>query len=63
MNDQPVFQVQPIDAIADSNIKILHRNVLFPLQSNAKPDMEVTNGEQNSALIKANLLMDVHFNN
>ena len=24
LNDQPVYQVQPIDAIADNNIRILH---------------------------------------
>ena len=61
MNDQPVFQVQPIDAIADNNIKILHQNMLFPLQSNAESDIEMTNGKQNLALMKANLLMDVSF--
>ena len=37
--------------------------MLFPLQSNAGSDTEVTNGEQHSALMKANLLMDDHFNN
>ena len=63
LNDQPVFQVQPIDAIAHNNIKILHQNMLFPLQSNAESDTEVTNGEQNSALMKANSLMDIHSNN
>ena len=61
LNDQPVFRVQPMDAIADNNIKILHRNMLFPLQSNVESDIEVTNGEENSTLMKANLLMDVHF--
>ena len=63
LNDQPVFWVQPIDAIADNNITILHQNILFPLQSNAESDIEVTNGEQNSTPMKANLLMDIHFNN
>ena len=61
-SNQPVFQVQPIDAIADNNIKILHQN-MFSLQSNAESDIEVTNDEQNLALMKANLLMDIHFNN
>ena len=28
-----------------------------------KSDIKVTNGKQNSALMKANLLMDIHFNN
>ena len=37
--------------------------MLFPLQSNAESDAEMTNGEQHSALMKANLLMDVHFTN
>ena len=37
--------------------------MLFPLQSNAESDTEVTDGEQHSALMKAYLLMDVHFNN
>ena len=57
LNDQPVFQVQPIDAIADNNIRILHQNMLFPLQSKTESD------GQKSVLMKANLLMDVHFNN
>ena len=57
LNDQPVYQVQPKDATADNNIRILHRNMLFPLQSRIESD------EQKSALMKANLLMDVHFNN
>ena len=63
MNDQPVFQVQPIDAIADNNIKILHQNMLFPLQTSVESDVEETIDEQNSALMKANLLMNVDFNN
>ena len=63
MHDQPVFRVQPIDAIADDNIKILHQNMLFPLQTSVESDVDGTEDEQNSALMKANLLMDVHFNN
>ena len=46
MNDQPVFQVQPIDAIADNNIKILHRNMLFPLQTSEESDVKDTKSEQ-----------------
>ena len=26
--DQPVFQVQPMDAVSDENIRVLHRNVI-----------------------------------
>ena len=63
MNDQPVFRIQPIDATADNNIKILHLNILFPLQTSVESDVEETKDEQNTALMKANLLMDVHFNN
>ena len=37
--------------------------MLFPLQMSVESDIEVTKDEQNSALMKANLLMDVHFNN
>ena len=37
--------------------------MFFPLQSNAESDIEVTKDEQNLALMKANLLVDIHFNN
>ena len=33
LEDQPVFQVQPVDATNDENIRVLHRNMLFPIQS------------------------------
>ena len=57
------FWVQPIDAIADNNIKTLHRNMLFPLKTSEESNVGDTEGEQNTALMRANLLMDVHFNN
>ena len=28
--EQPVFQAQPVDAINNENIRVLHRNMLFP---------------------------------
>ena len=28
--DKPVFQVQPMNAVSDENIMVLHRNMLFP---------------------------------
>ena len=31
LDNQPVFQVQPEDAATDENIRILHRNMLFPI--------------------------------
>ena len=35
--NQPVFKVQPVDAEDDENIHILHRNMLFPVQSVTDP--------------------------
>ena len=37
--------------------------MLFPLQMSVESDIEVTKDEQNSALMKGNLLVDFHFNN
>ena len=37
--------------------------MLFPLQTSVESDVEETKDEQKLALMKANLLMDVHFNN
>ena len=31
LEDQPVCQVQPVEAVADENIRVLHRNILFPV--------------------------------
>ena len=61
LGDQPVFRVQPVDATTDNNIKILHRNMLFPLKTSEESDVTDAESEQNTALMKANLLMDVHF--
>ena len=42
----------------------LHRNMLFPVQSVTDPvDPIVKNDDNHFALMKANLLMDLHFNN
>ena len=57
--DQPVFKVQPVDAEDDENICVLHRNMLFPVQSIADP-MSKTNGKQ-IAPMRVNLLMDLYF--
>ena len=61
--DQPVFRVQPVDAVGDENIRVLHRNMLFPIQSVTDPDFVIVNNDKHFALMKANLLMDLHFNN
>ena len=57
MNDKPVFKIPPLDAIDDSRDRILHRNMLFPLQSKVQTDtMEAT-----AVLLKANQLMNLYF--
>ena len=61
--DQPVFRVQPVDATNDENIRVLHRNMLFPAQSVSNTDSVKTDNDQHVALMKANLLMDIYFNN
>ena len=69
LDDQPVFRVQPVDAVADENVRVLHRNILFPVQSVTDSDSVITDSEskldngKTFALIKANLLMDIHFDN
>ena len=50
-----------MDAEEDENIRVLHRNMLFPVQSVADP--MVKNDERNFALLKTNLLMDLYFDN
>ena len=57
------FWVQPVDAVGDENIKVLHRNILFPVQSPKELDSVIVNNGEHFALMKANLLMDLHFNN
>ena len=51
-----------MDAVTDENIRVLHRNMLFPIQSVTDSKSECDDGKY-VALIKANLLMDIHFNN
>ena len=45
LDDQPVFRVQPVDAITDENIRVLHRNMLFPIQIVTFRDLITTNTE------------------
>ena len=49
--DQPVFQVQPVNAVGDENIKVLHRNMLFPVQSAKELDSVIENNDKYFALI------------
>ena len=61
MGDQPVFKVQPITAISDTDIRVLHRNMLFPFKTSAKSGFEEPEDAQNIALMKTNMLMDIYF--
>ena len=67
LEDQPVFQVQPVDAVADENVRVLHRNMLFHVQTVRDLDSVITDSESEcdncklAAMMKANLLMDIHF--
>ena len=69
LDDQPVFQVQPADAVDNENIRILHRNMLFPVQTvrdqspTTTTTESVNDNKRHFSLIKANLLMDRHFDN
>ena len=42
LDNQPVFQVQPEDAATDENNRILHRNMLFPIQTVTHQDLTTT---------------------
>ena len=63
LGDQPVFKVQPINATPDNNVRVLHRNMLFPLKMSKESSPKESENAQNTALIKANLLMDIYFDN
>ena len=69
LDDQPVFKVQPEDAVDDENIKVLHRNMLFHVQTVRDQSPMTTTAEsvnenkKHFALMKANLLMGRHFDN
>ena len=51
-----------MDTVIDENIRVLHRNMLFPIQSVIDSESECDDGKY-VALMKANLLTDIHFNN
>ena len=63
LGDQPVFKVQPVDAAPENNIRVLNRNMLFPLKTSEQSNVKEAGNEQNTALMKANLLMDIYFDN
>ena len=63
--DQPVFEVKPVDSPDDTLVRVLHRNMLFPIQSieiakNADESNSVI--QKRLVLQKANKLMETYFN-
>ena len=50
-----------MDAVNDENIRVLRGNMLFPVQSVTDP--LIKNDDKHFALMKANLLMDLYFDN
>ena len=52
-----------MDAMTDNNIRVLHRNMLFPLKTSEESNVKETGNKQNTALMRANLLMNIYFNN
>ena len=69
LDNQPVFQVQTKDAATDENIRILHRNKFFPIQTGTDQNLttttteSVTEDRRHISLMKANALMNIHFDN
>ena len=60
--------MQPETAVGDENIRVLHRNMLFPVQTVRDQSPTETTGSMNEnerhlALMKANLIIDRHFDN
>ena len=62
LNDQPVFKVRPITATSGKDIKVLHRNMLFPIKTSGEHTLIESGNAQSIALMKDNLLMDIYFN-
>ena len=62
LDDQPVFQAQSVDSTNDENIRVLHRNMLFPIWPVMDSDSARADSDKHVALMKANVLMDIHFN-
>ena len=62
MGDQPVFKVRPITTTSDKDIRVLHRNMLFPIKTSEEHTITDSENAQSIALMKANLLKDIYFN-
>ena len=63
LDEQPVFKVRPLTATSDGDIRVLHRNMLFPIKTSEGHIFTEKENAQSIALIKANLLIDIYFNN
>ena len=64
MGNQPVFKVQSRNDKDQEGIKILHWNMFYPIQiaQNDEQDSMTESPEKSvKALVKVNLLMDLHF--
>ena len=57
------LKLQPINATPKNDIRVLHRNMLFPLKTSEESSPKESENAQNTALMKANLLMDIYFDN
>ena len=57
MSHKPVFKIRPLESTDDSRDRILHRNMLFPLQSKVQTDVV----EATAVPLKANQLMELYF--
>ena len=63
LDDQPIFKVRPITATSDKDIRVLHRNMLFPIKTSEEHTLTESENAKSIALMKANLLMDIYVNN
>ena len=61
LGDQPVFKVKPITATSNEDTRVLHRNISLPIKASEGHTFTDQENAQNMALMKANLLMDLHF--
>ena len=61
LDGQPVFKVRPITAASDEDVRVLHRNMLFPIKTSEEHIFTGQENAQSLALMKANLLMDIYF--
>ena len=64
LHNSPVFKVQPVDGEDENSIRVLHRNMLFPVQTiRAETDPEKEIKASSAVLLaKANQLKEEYFN-